>query len=63
MTVREVIENVENFIITKNGQVLGIRNGRDESFKGIAKDKLMNQEVKGINMIKGVIADVLGVRL
>lgn len=54
MNVKEAIKNNNNFVITRNGIILGINN---------ISDKLLNVEVKKVQVVKGLINDVTCVRV
>lgn len=65
MTVKEFIKNKNNFIITRNGKILGIKNAGDPiSFGKDCKDtSFLNDEVKNVDIIKGLYADLTGIRI
>lgn len=65
MTVKEFIKNKDNFIITKQGEILGIKNeGHEISFgKGTTDTSFLNEEVGKAETIKGVIEDITVIRI
>ena len=65
MTVKEFIKNKDNFIITGNGEILAIKNAGDPiSFgKGYKDTSFLNDEVKNVDIIKGLYADLTGIRI
>ena len=54
MYVSEAIKNINNYVITKDGKILGINS---------AKNELLNLEVQKVQIIEGVIVDVTCIRL
>lgn len=55
MKVNEAIENVNNFIVVKNGKILTLKN-EGKKMKS-THDNVLNLEVEKINIIKGLYAD------
>lgn len=56
-TVKEVIENIKTtmYVVTKDGKILAINNIKDK--------ELLYANVKKVEIIPGVIADVTAIRL
>jgi len=54
MKVSEVIKNNSYYMITKNGKILGINS---------VDNKLLNSEIKKIQVIKGLHKDITCIRL
>lgn len=54
MKVSEVIKNTNNYVITKEGKILGINN---------TKDELLNLEVQKVQVIEGLIEDLTCIRI
>ena len=54
MITSEAIRNNNNFIITKDGKILAINS---------INEKLVNVEVKKIQIVKGIYSDITCIRL
>lgn len=65
MKVKEFIRNKDNFIITRNGEILGIKNeGQKIGYgKNTTDTSFLNEEIKSIEIIRGLYADVTGIRI
>ena len=67
MLVKEKIKNLNddcNFIVTENGKILMI--GHDEKFTFSGKyteEKILNMEIKEIQILYGVINDIIAIRV
>lgn len=59
MTVKEFIKDKNNFIITRNGEILGIKNDAGSQIDV----SILSEEIKSIDIIKGLYADITGIRL
>ncbi len=64
MKLNEAIKNKDNFLITKDGQILGIKNENCElEFGDNVPENILESEIKKIEVIKGMIADITCFRL
>lgn len=59
MKVKEFIKDKNNFIITRNREILGIKNDAGSQID----TSILSEEIKSIDIIKGLYADVTGIRL
>ena len=67
MKVKEKIKNLDSFIVTKGGKFLIIKNeGGNIHFtndKKYTKEKILNTEIRKIELLKGQYADYVTIRL
>jgi len=65
MTVKEFIKNKDNFIITRNGGILAIKNkGHKINFgKSATGTSFLNEEIRSTDITKGLYADLTGIRI
>jgi len=65
MTVKEFIKNKDFFMITRDSKILAIKNPGDSiGFRKDCKDtSFLNDEVKNVDIIKGLYADLTGIRI
>lgn len=67
MLVKEKIKNLDSFIVTKNGNVYILKNPDCDIFfsekYAKEKEKILNTEIRKIEVIKGQYADYVAIRL
>ena len=64
MKVLEAINNKANYVITKNGEFLAIKNNKDIRFgTGLSSKEVLNMEVVKEERLKGLIEDVYCIRV
>ena len=67
MKVKEKIKDLDSFIVTKGGKFLIIKNEcRNIHFandKKYTKEKILNTEIRKIELLKGQYADIVAIRV
>lgn len=67
MLVEEKINNMNednNFIVTENGKILMIGHKEKFTFSGkYTEEKILNMEVKKVQLLSGVINDIVAIRV